>query len=642
MAGRMKMEWADGVARNIERIGALFPGCVTEARGADGRLRAAIDFERLRQELSDEAIARDEAYAFTWVGKRAAIAEANRPIRKTLRPCPEDSVDWDATENLYIEGDNLDVLKLLQESYFGKVKVIYIDPPYNTGSDRFVYSDTFAVSEEEYLERSGAKGEDGTVLFRENNFANPRFHSDWLSMMYPRLLLARNLLSDDGVIFISIDENEVSNLQKLCNEAFGERNYAATFLWTRTNTPPALSCKCRKTVEYVLAYEKRRSALKYFGAPLDGGDAPLLNAGNPEKTLRFPSGSIHFPFLRDGVIPAGEKGRVWLLDELRVEDGVNANAIRLVGEFKWEQGTLEAEVRRGTCFVVKSNRFAIRFQRRDLEDAYKTPTNLLNVELNREAAVGTNETALRELEELGLGKCFDYAKPLSLVQAVARMVCAQDKEALVLDFFSGSGTTADAIMRMNAEDGGRRRFIMVQIPERTAPDTVAFKMGFKDIAELGRERIRRSGARIGAKEPDGARRTDVGFRVLRLDESNMRDVYYAAGEYRQSLLPALASNVKPDRTDMDLLFGCLLEWGLPLSMPHHSEEVEGCRVHTWNEGDLIACFAEDVPDSVVREIARRRPLRAVFRDAGFRDSPSRINAVELFKALAPNTRLKVL
>ena len=300
MAGRMKMEWADGVARNIERIGALFPGCVTEARGADGRLRAAIDFERLRQELSDEAIARDETYAFTWVGKRAAIAEANRPIRKTLRPCPEDSVDWDATENLYIEGDNLDVLKLLQESYFGKVKVIYIDPPYNTGSDRFVYSDTFAVSEEEYLERSGAKGEDGTVLFRENNFANPRFHSDWLSMMYPRLLLARNLLSDDGVIFISIDENEVSNLQKLCNEAFGERNYAATFLWTRTNTPPALSCKCRKTVEYVLAYEKRRSALKYFGAPLDGGDAPLLNAGNPEKTLRFPRGSIRFPFLRDG------------------------------------------------------------------------------------------------------------------------------------------------------------------------------------------------------------------------------------------------------------------------------------------------------------------------------------------------------
>ena len=619
-------------------LAALFPNVVTEAMNENGSVVRAIDKDVLAQEINARVVeGREERYQFTWPDKRKSVLLANAPIAAALRPCREKSVDFDTTENLYIEGDNLDVLKLLRETYLNRVKMIYIDPPYNTGHD-FVYEDDFADATGSFLRRAGQFDEQGNRLTQKLD-SNGRFHTDWLNMMYPRLRLARDLLSEDGVIFISIDENEVSNLQKLCNEAFGERNYAATFLWTRTNTPPALSCKCRKTVEYVLAYEKRRSALKYFGAPLDGGDAPLLNSGNPEKTLRFPRGSIRFPFLHDGVIPAGEKDRVRLLDELRVEDGLNANAVRLVGEFKWEQGTLEAEVRRGTCFVVKSDRFSIRFQRRDLEDAYKTPTNLLKVELNREAAVGTNETALRELEELGLGKCFDYAKPLSLVQAVARMVCAQDKEALVLDFFSGSGTTAEAIMRMNAEDGGRRRFIMVQIPERTAPDTIAFKMGFKDIAELGRERIRRAGAKLKANNQLTTTGLDVGFRVLKLDSSNMKDVYYTPEQYTQMSfnLDGLADNIKEDRTGEDLLFQVMLDLGIPLS----AKITQDHDVFHVNDTYHIACFKR-VDSATITEIARQKPYYAVFRDSSFASDSAMVNFEQAFNTYSPNTIRRVL
>lgn len=446
---KMRMESVDMTAQNIERIGALFPNCITETKGEDGKMKKAINFDLLRQMLSGDVLEGDEAYEFTWVGKKAAIVEANKPIRKTLRPCKEESVNWDTTENLYIEGDNLEVLKLLQESYLGKVKMIYIDPPYNTGSDSFVYADNFAMEVDEYETEAGLYDEDGNRLFKENNASNPRFHSDWLSMMYSRLMLARNLLADDGVIFISIDENEVDNLQKLCNEIFGEKNYAATFIWTKTSTPPALSYKCRKTVEYVLAYEKKWSPIKYFGAPLDGGDVPLLNTGNPKKTLLFPAGSIHFTFMDEGVVPAGVKDKVELLDELHVKNGRNENDVRFVGEFKWEQATLNEEVNNGTYFVIKTAKYSIRFQRQNLEDSFKTPTNFLNIELNKEAGVGTNESAVKELSELGLDRCFDYTKPYSLIETVANMVCKNDSEAIILDFFSGSGTTAQAVMNMN-------------------------------------------------------------------------------------------------------------------------------------------------------------------------------------------------
>ena len=636
---KMRMESVDMTAQNIEKIGALFPNCITETVGEDGKMKKAINFDLLRQMLSGDILEGDEAYEFTWVGKKAAIVEANKPIRKTLRPCKEDSVNWDTTENLYIEGDNLEVLKLLQESYLGKVKMIYIDPPYNTGSDSFVYADNFAMEVDEYETEAGLYDEEGNRLFKENNASNPRFHSDWLSMMYSRLMLARNLLADDGVIFISIDENEVDNLQKICNEIFGEKNYAATFIWTKTSTPPALSYKCRKTVEYVLAYEKKWSPIKYFGAPLDGGDVPLLNTGNPKKTLLFPAGSIHFTFMDEGVVQAGVKDKVELLDELHIKNGLNENDVRFIGEFKWEQATLNEEVSNGTYFVIKTAKYSIRFQRQNLEDSFKTPTNFLNIELNKEAGVGTNESAVKELAELGLDRCFDYTKPYSLIETVANMVCKNDSEAIVLDFFSGSGTTAQTVMNMNAHDKGNRRFILVQLPETTDEKSVARKMGFDTICEIGKERIRRAAKKISAEAPNAF---DDGFRVFKLDESNMKDVFYAPAEYDQNLLSMLESNIKEDRTDLDLLFGCLLEWGLPLSMPYTSEEISGCTVHTYNDGDLIACFDENIPNEVVKTIAKRQPLRAVFRDSSFDGSPAKINVTEVFKLLAPDTRVKVI
>ena len=639
---KMRMESLDMTAQNIEKIGALFPNCITETINENGKPKKAINFDLLKQMLSGDVIEGSEAYEFTWVGKKAAIVEANKPIRKTLRPCKEESVNWDTTENLYIEGDNLEVLKLLQESYLGSVKLIYIDPPYNTGNDSFVYADNFAMEKDEYEEEAGLFDEEGNRLFKENSASNPRFHSDWLSMMYSRLSLARNLLADDGVIFISIDENEVDNLQKICNEIFGEKNYAATFIWTKTSTPPALSYKCRKTVEYVLAYEKKWSPIKYYGAPLDGGDVPLLNTGNPIKTLLFPAGSVHLTFMKNGIVKAGVKDKVELLDDMHVKNGVNENDVRFAGEFKWEQATLNEEVSKGTYFVVKTEKYSIRFQRQNLEESFKTPTNFLNIELNKDAGVGTNETAVKELSELGLDKCFDYTKPYSLIESVANMVCKNDKDAIILDFFSGSGTAAQAVMNMNSLDNGNRKFILVQLPEETADKSVAKKMGFNTICEIGKERIRRAGKKIKAGNPIIASELDTGFRVFKLDDTNMNDVYYSAGDYTQDLLSMLESNVKADRTDLDLLFVCLLEWGLPLSLPYTSETIEGCTVHTYNDGDLIACFDENIPDSVIKTIAKRQPLRAVFRDGSFANSPSKINVGEVFKLLAPDTRVKVI
>jgi adenine-specific DNA-methyltransferase len=668
------MESVDMTEKNIDAIGALFPNCITESRDENGKLKKAINFEMLRQMLSEDIVEGDEAYEFTWVGKKAAIVEANKSIRKTLRPCPEESKNWDTTENLYIEGDNLEVLKLLQESYLGKVKMIYIDPPYNTGND-FIYRDDFSIRNSEFEMRNGEIDEEtGDRLFK-NTDSNGRFHSDWCSMIYSRLMLARNLLSDEGVLFVSIDENEVSNMQKLCNEVFGESNYAATFIWTKTATPPALSYKCRKTVEYVLAYEKKWSTQKYFGALLDGGDAPLLNTGNPMKILLFPAGSIHFGFIENEVVPAGQKEKLKLIDDLCVKNGINENAVRFEGEFKWEQATLDEEVLQGTYFIIKSPKYSIRFQRKNLEESYKTPTNLLNIELNKSTNVGTNESAVKELTELNMGKYFDYAKPYSLIEKLANMVCKNDKVAVIVDFFSGSATTAHAVMQLNAEDGGHRKFIMVQLPEACNEQSEAYKAGYKNICEIGKERIRRAGEQIKLNCTQGGDRSlpntkanseladgnnsafrfknselDIGFRVLKLDETNMKEVYYSADEIDQNSLYDMESNIKEDRTDLDLLFGCLLEWGLPLSLPYTSEKIDGYTVHTYAPGDadlgvrsgLIACFEENIPVSVVETIARRQPIRAVFRDSSFADSPAKINVWERFKLLAPDTSVKVI
>lgn len=630
MLEKMKFETPNLTNENKAKIAALFPGVV-----ADGK----VNFDLLRSMLGEDVFA-DEAYEFTWVGKRAAIAEAGKPIRKTLRPCPEESKDWDSTENLYIEGDNLDVLKILQESYLGKVKMIYIDPPYNTGSD-FIYRDDFAQSREEYDEELGVYNEARDRLFR-NTETNGRFHSDWCSMIYPRLVLSRNLLREDGVIFISIDENEVSAMQQICNEVFGAANYAATFIWTKTSTPPALAYKCRKTVEYVLAYEKKWTPQKYFGSMLDNGDAPLLNTGNPIKTLLFPKDSVRFNFIENGIISAGEKEKTVLEDDIHVENGRNINSFRLTGQFKWGQDTLSNEISTGTYFLIKTEKFSIRFQRVGNDDSYKTPTNFMNIELNSAVGVGTNESAVKELGGLQLGQFFDYPKPTSLIEALCSMTCKFERDALILDYFSGSATTAHAVMKLNADDGGNRNFIMVQLPEETEETSEAYRAGFSNICEIGKERIRRAGDKVKSEAGLTAPNLDIGFRVLKLDDTNMNDVYYAAGDYTQDMISMLQSNIKEDRTDMDLLFGCLLDWGLPLSLPHTQEEIEGFTVHTYNEGDLIACFEERITEKVVREIASRQPLRVVFRDSSFTSSPEKINVVEIFKLLAPNTTVRVI
>lgn len=647
---KLAMHTPNLVERNIERIAALFPNVVTEKivgykTRRDGTrepiVTRAIDFDALRQELSDVVVeGPTERYAFTWPDKRRSMLAANAPIAKTMRPCREESVDFDSTENLYIEGDNLDALKLMLEAYLGKIKMIYIDPPYNTGSD-FVYEDDFAENTEVYREHSGEYDDEGGRLV-QNLDSNGRFHTDWLNMLYPRLRLAKDLLSDDGVIFISIDDNEVHNLRKICDEVFGGQCHAATFLWTKTSTPPSLSHKCRKTVEYVLVYERKPSTMKYYGAPLDGGDAPLLNTGNPVKTITFPVHSIRCSYMQNGTIAHGKKDRVFVEDDIDFRNHWNTAPVRITGEFKWEQSTVDTEVIDGTYFIIKTPKCAIRFQRANLEDSYKTPTNHITIELNKGEAVGTNESAVKEMEGLGLAGCFDFPKPVSLLYYLVRMLCNFDKEAYILDFFSGSATTAHAVMQLNAEDGGHRKFIMVQLEEETAEDSEAYKAGYKTICEIGKERIRRAGAKIKADSPLTTMELDVGFRVLKIASSNMLDVYYKPDEYKQDKLFEYANNIRPDRTSEDLLFQVMLDLGVLLSSKIEETMIDGKKVFSVEDGYLIACFDEGVTDETVTAIAQRRPYFAVFRDSCLSGDSTATNFEQVFKQYSPGTTRRVL
>lgn len=636
---KMRMESVNMTAQNVEKIGELFPSCVTEFAGEDGKLHKAINFELLRQLLSGNVIEGDEAYEFTWVGKKAAIAEANSPIRKTLRPCPDESKNWDTTENLYIEGDNLEVLKLLQESYLEAVKVIYIDPPYNTGSD-FIYRDDFKMDEKLYSERLGAYDELDNRLFR-NTDTNGRFHSDWCSMIYSRLLLARNLLAKDGVIFISIDDKEQANLKKICDEVFGAGNFVANLVWQSTagsNTGTDIVT----VTENILVYTKNRNAFVFDGMPAGDQSYTLSDeyeaergkyaldkldrrrvAGHYSEALNYgitmPDGTVRYP---GGGTEKSSEGWNYLWSKTKVEWGIAQGFI----EFKQTNGVWNVYNKRYAKIDNEGNPVERTIPFRNLITSDQCNT-----------AQGTAE--LRSLFEF---RPFDFPKPSGLIKLLLSTAIRTDKNAVVLDFFSGSATTAHAVMQMNAEDGGKRKFILIQIPEACEQSSEAYNAGYENICKIGEKRIRRAGDRIQAASAAFARDLDLGFRVFKLADSNMTDVYYSADEYTQDLLTMLESNIKEDRTDLDLLFGCLLEWGLPLSMPYHSEELKGCRVHTYNDGDLIACFDENVPDAVVKEIARRKPLRAVFRDAGFANSPAKINVGETFKMLAPDTRVKVI
>lgn len=620
---KLKMETPDLTQTNIEKLAALFPSCITEAWGEDGKLKKAVNFEILRQMLSDVVLEGNEAYEFTWVGKKAAIVEANRPIRKTLRPCPAESVDWDSTENLYIEGDNLEVLKLLQESYLGKVKMIYIDPPYNTGND-FIYRDDFAMGGEEYSEESGQVDENGDRLFR-NTDSNGRFHSDWCSMIYSRLMLARNLLSDDGVIFISIDDGEVGNLREICDEIFGLSNFLANLIWEKKYTVANDALFFSDNHDHLLCYVKNTSSF-IVGKLLRTAemDAAYKNPdGHPKgpwkaTPLHAKSGSAdsaNFSYtFANGVTfkpPAGTYSRYSAETLKRFDDNDEI----------WfgKDGTAVPSRKTFLC---------------DLKNSGVVPRTIIPFSLG-----GHNHEAVDEVRLLLNNNVFTNPKPIKLLRHLLTLANLK-KDSIVLDFFSGSATTAHAVMQMNAEDGGHRKFIMVQLPEPCDEKSEAYKAGYPNICEIGKERIRRAAKKIAADNP--GKPFDGGFRVFKLDDTNMTDVYYSAGEYDQNMLDQLVSNIKPDRTDLDLLFGCLLEWGLPLSMPYTSEKIEGCTIHTYNGGDLIACFDENIPDTVIKEIAKRQPLRAVFRDSSFADSPAKINVGEIFKMLAPDTRVKVL
>ena len=619
-----KFESPDLTAQNIDRIAALFPNCVTEMLDEERSTKEkkvykrAINFELLKQMLSPDVVDGDEAYEFTWVGKKAAIVEANKPIRKTLRPCVEESKNWDSTENLYIEGDNLEVLKLLQESYLGKVKMIYIDPPYNTGND-FIYADDFMRSQEEENEQMGMFDEDENRLFK-NTDTNGRFHSDWCSMIYSRLMLARNLLTEDGVIFISIDDNEQDNLKKCSDEIFGADSFVAQLIWEKKFAPQNDDKYITAVHDYILVYAKNKNM--WSPKLQERGTDALQKFKNPDNDPRgvWTSGDLTSKTKAQGhsYVITSPSGKEFYPPEGRQWAPAHETYLRLKADNRLWFGEHGDNVPRQKQFLSEIQSGIV-------------PTSLLF-----HAECGHNQEAKKELISLmpGIGNSFETPKPTRLLRKILNLVKLSDGD-IILDFFSGSATTAHAVMQLNAEDGGHRKFIMVQLPEKCDETSEAYKAGYKNICEIGKERIRRAGEKIKAESPTTTQDLDIGFRVLKLDDTNMKDVYYAADDYSQDMIAGLESNIKDDRTDLDLLFGCLIDWGLPLSLPYRSEQMDGCTVHTYNGSDLIACFDANIPESVVKTIAKRKPRRAVFRDSGFASSPEKINVFEIFKFYMP-------
>lgn len=606
----------DLVNQNIEKLAALFPNCVTE--GADGK---AIDFDLLKQELNNEVIeGNKERYRLEWPGKRESIVTANLPTTKTLRPLREDSVDFDNTENLYIEGDNLEVLKLLQESYLGKVKMIYIDPPYNTGKD-FVYKDNFSKDAQEELEESGQKD-----AYNQRLVANPesagRYHSDWLSMMYPRLKLARNLLTDDGVIFISIDDNEADNLKKVCNEIFGEANFIAQVIWERAYSPVNLKRFFSESHDYILCYSKdiNNTPNLSLSRSADSNDRyknPDNDPRGPWKSGDFSVGPANQKNIYKIVTPSGREvlppsGRSWVYSEEKTKDLIADNRV-----YFGKTGNNVPSYKRFLSEVKKGI----------------TPMTLWKY-----TEVGHSQTATKELKELFDNlSVLDYPKPVDLIKRILDLSTGDND--IILDFFSGSATSAHATLKLNSEDGGNRKYIQVQLPEDTDVKSEAFKAGYKNICEIGKERIRRAAKKI--KEETKAD-IDYGFRVYRLDESNMQDVYYKPQEYKQGQLEMLADNVKADRTADDLLAQVMLDWGLPLSLKIEQESINGKQVFKVADNSLFACFDNGIDEDFAKEIAKERPLRIVFKDSGFKDDTAKVNVKQLLKQLSPETEMKVI
>lgn len=601
----------DGAQLNMDALYQIAPSAFTEVRNEKtGEVTRKVNFEVLRQLLGDKAVDGDgEMYQFTWVGKNAARAEAAAPTTKTLRPVVEDSVDWDNTKNIYIEGDNLEVLKLLQRSYMGKVKMIYIDPPYNTGND-FVYHDDFArTAAEEDLE-AGNVDELGN-RFRKNTDTNGKFHSDWCSMIYSRLLVARSLLVEDGVIFISIDDNEVENLKKICNEVFGENNFIADIIWKHTQQSKNDELHFSRQYNHTLCYAKCKSELENFY--FERTEEDNVNYKNPDNDPKglWRSGDVRSPNYRktlcfDIVAP-------------------NGNVIKSPDNgWRWSKESVEEKIKTGEI-KFKDDYSGIIRKIYLCDQKGRTPENLWEGQ-----RFGTTRQAAATIKELFGGKqVFDTPKPQELIMRMLEISSA--KESLVLDFFSGSATTAHAVMQLNSEDNGHRKYIMVQLPEETPEDSEARKSGYKTIPEIAKERIRRAGKKIKADSPLTTQNLDTGFRVYRLDDSNYENVSLSPKEYKQDQLDLFANNIKADRTDLDLLYGAMLAWGVQLDLPLQTEVVDGCTVYTVNEGDLVACFAEGITDKVVATMAEKSPLRVLFRDACFKEDAQKINIYEQFK-----------
>lgn len=643
MMEHLNMQSMDKVAANVAKIRELFPNCVTERINNEGKLEHAIDFDMLKQELSDHVVdGLQERYQFTWPDKRKAILAANAPINKTLRPCREESVDFDNTENLYIEGDNLEVLKLLQETYLGKVKMIYIDPPYNTGND-FIYRDEFKQNASEYKDNSGQYDEEGNQMVT-NTESNGRFHTDWLNMIYPRLKLAKDLLSDDGVIAISIDENEVENLKRCCKEIYGESNYIATII-SKMNPRGSQSSKdIAITHEYILVIakskeyqvngleltEEQEKEYKYQDAMGCYRLLGLRKRGADSR--REDSPSMYFPIYYDpdnDNLSTIEKYSVIIYPKL--SDGTD-------GRWRWSKSKVEREknllvvraVKRGTEYEYDV------FSKDYLsENKRRKPMSIWDdKEINNEFATELLTDLFKEK------KIFDYSKSLFLLKKLITVLSSAD--SLVLDFFSGSATTAHAVMQLNAEDGGKRKFIMVQLPEVCAENTEAYKAGYKNICEIGKERIRRAGKKIKEENPLTTQDLDIGFRVLKCDSSNMEDVYFTPKEYMDKQQSLFIDNIKKDRNDEDLLFDAMLKLDTPLSSKIEKITIAGKTVYNVAQGHLMACFDTDVTDEVITAIAKEMPSYFVMRDSSQADDSVAINFEQIFNTYSPQTVRRVL
>ena len=650
---KLRMKSLDAVEGNVAKIAALFPHCVTETAEKitepDGKVRyesrLVVDFDKLRAELSTDALdTGEERYQFTWPDKRAASRLANTPTDKTLRPDMNASVDFWNTKNLYIEGDNLDVLKVLRENYLGKVKMIYIDPPYNTGND-FVYNDDFAQGKDEFEATSGLFDEDGNQVLdpmQRNTESNGRFHTDWLNMIYPRLKVARDLLSNDGMIFISMDDNEVENLRKVCDEIFGESNFVASFIWEKKKKPSFLNSNLGNKTEFVLTYAKHRANTSALSVDVTevGKKYPINNAGNTLAELTFPANSVKFNMPDGKIFPQDmSEGNIVteLMNEFSIIGGRNIEPFTLKGEWRYSQATLNEIIANGDTITISKIPFRPNHVKSGGE--IKKIHNLLSIATYN---VGTNEDATSEQVSIFGKTLFDFTKPIGLLKFLVKAFIFNDKDAIILDFFSGSATTAHAVMKLNAEDGGHRKFIMVQLPEVTDEKSEARKAGYETICQIGEERIRRAGKKVKEEAGLHGQDLDTGFRVLKLDSSNMEDVFYTPEDFNEAHLFNTVDNVKIDRTPLDLLFQVMPELDIELSAKIEEKEVNGKKVFFVDDTYLIATFDTEVNESTVTEIAKMRPQYFVMRDSSAANDNVLDNFEQIFTHYSPDTIRKIL